>query len=95
MDQGSSHDISPSHLLTVPLSYCTSDGHWYPDGPRSLDSVEGRTVFADILGVEEEEMTIPANYGFQVWVVIWMREGEGQMGRKRRKSRSLAWTRRT
>lgn len=90
MDRGSSHDISPRHLLTVPLSYCTSDGQ---GGPRSLDSLEGRTLFADILGVEEEEMTIPANYGFQVWAVIWMREGEGQMGRKRRKSRSLAWTR--
>lgn len=88
MDQGSSHDISPSHLLTVPLSYCTSDGQ---GGPRSLDSVEGLTLFADILGVEEEE--IPANYGFQIWAVTWMRVGEGQMERKRRKSRSLTWTR--
>lgn len=55
--------------------------------------MEGLTVFADLLGVEGEEMMIWANYRFQAWAVTWMRGSEGQMGRKRRKSGSLVWTR--
>lgn len=66
-----------SHLLNGSLSYCASGEE---GEPRSQDSVEGLTIFSDVLGMEQKEMMIQANYGFQAWAVTWMRGAKDKWG---------------